>query len=97
MSIQVAIIVSVILMGVLSVITFFIGKRVSSRIIKYIPAMATGAGIVFFLIKLNFIPYKTHVYEGINDMIAIILLSIIFGFSLVGAIIIEIIKRKNSI
>jgi LytS/YehU family sensor histidine kinase len=97
MSIQVAIFVSVILMGLSSLITYFIGKRVSSRLIKYIPAIATGVGMSFFYIKLNFIPYKSHPYEAINDIVAIILLGIIFTISLLSSIFIEIVtKRKRN-
>ncbi|RXI96649.1 hypothetical protein DS745_23405 [Anaerobacillus alkaliphilus] len=95
MSLQVAIIINILLMGVASVIIYLIGKRVTSRIIKYIPAIATGVGMTFFYIKINFIPYKSHAYETINDIVAIIILAIIFGFSLVGAIIIEITNRRN--
>ncbi|WNF38886.1 hypothetical protein RJD24_10885 [Bacillaceae bacterium IKA-2] len=96
MSIQVAISLSVFLMVLISIITYLIGKRVSSRIIKYIPAIATGVGIIFFYIKINFIPYKTHAYETINDIVLLILLAIIFGVSLLGAIIIEVTNRRNS-
>ncbi len=95
MSSQAAIIVSILLMGVASVITYLIGKKVTSRIIKFIPAIATGVGMTFFYIKIDFIPYKSHAYETINDIVAIMLLAMIFGLSLVGAIIIEITNKRN--
>jgi hypothetical protein len=96
MSIQVAIFVSVILMGLISVTTYFIGKRVSSRLIKYIPAIATAVGMIFFAIKINYIPYKSHAYEIINDIVALILLAIIFTISILSSVIIEIANRRKS-
>lgn len=97
MSIHMAIFVSVLLMSMISVIIFLIGKRVSGGLIKYIPAIATGIGMLFFYIKMNYIGYQTHAFESIHDIIAIILLSVIFAVSLIGALLIEFThKPKNT-
>ncbi|WP_408009907.1 hypothetical protein ACJROX_06320 [Pseudalkalibacillus sp. A8] len=64
MSIQLAIFLSTVLMGMVAFITYYVGKRGSNRLIKYIPAIA-AAGISFFSIKLNFYPYESHAFEGI--------------------------------
>jgi putative Mn2+ efflux pump MntP len=65
MSIQAAIAVSLVLMGIMTLISYLIGKRVSNRLIKFIPAIISALGMGFFYIKLNFIPYESHAYEGI--------------------------------
>lgn len=95
MSIQLALFICLVLIGVISFVTYNAGKKVSSRIIKYIPVIATAFGIGFFYVKINFIPYQSHVYEQINDIIAIIILGTIFGISLLGAIILDIKNRRK--
>lgn len=90
MSIQIAIILSIVLMGTVGIITYYVGNKTSEKLIKYAPAIASAFGLLFFYVKMNFITYNTHAFEGIYDMIAIILLAIICGASLIGAIIIEV-------
>ncbi|GAE33052.1 hypothetical protein JCM9157_38 [Halalkalibacter akibai JCM 9157] len=53
--------------------------------------------MLFFYIKMNYIGYQTHAFESIHDIIAIILLSVIFAVSLIGALLIEFThKPKNT-
>lgn len=93
MGIQLALAVSFIFMGAISCVAYLVSKRFSHKLVKYIPAITAVTGIVFFYIKLHFI---SQGYDGIYDMVAIILLSIILGITLVGAVIIELIQWKNS-
>jgi hypothetical protein len=97
MSFQIAMVIIIILMGVIALITYFIGRNVSYRVIKYIPAITPLFGTSFFCIKLNFILYHSHAFEGIYDVITIIFLSITFGISSLGAIIIDIVQRQKNI
>ncbi|MFA9555734.1 hypothetical protein ACERII_00300 [Evansella sp. AB-rgal1] len=92
MSIQLAIVASVILMGIISYVTYLFSKRSSHKLVKFIPAITAITGIIFFYIKLQFI---SQGYDVIYDMIAIILLSVVLGFSLIGALIIELIQWKK--
>lgn len=95
MSIQLGIVVSIILMGGITLITYYLGNRVSSRLKKYIPAIATAIGVIFFYIKLNFIPNQTPTYKEIYDMLAIILLANLCGISLLVAIIMEVVNKRK--
>jgi hypothetical protein len=94
MSILLAILTSLIIMGVISFVTFFVVKKVSNNLIKYIPSIAAAFGILFFYIKINFIPYFFNTYAVIFDMVVIILLSIMCGVSLLGAIIVELVNKS---
>lgn len=95
MRFEIAVLVSFILMIGISIITYRLGKKTSLRLIKYIPAISTAFGIGFFTIKLNWIPYHTHAFEAIRDIVAIILLGIIFTISFIGAIILELVSLKK--
>ena len=95
MRFEIAILVCLILMTGVSIITYRLGKKTSFWLIKYIPAISTTFGIGFFTIKLNWIPYHTHAFEAIHDIVAIILLGIIFTISFLGAIILELVSLKN--
>ncbi|MUK87928.1 hypothetical protein GMD78_05890 [Ornithinibacillus sp. L9] len=97
MSIGLVVVLSIVLMGGMAFLTYLLGRRVSSRLVKYIPAFASLLGLVFFIIKLNFIPYQVHAFEGIFDMVAIIILAITFSCSLIVAIIVEFIQYKRRI
>jgi predicted tellurium resistance membrane protein TerC len=96
MSNLVGILLSIFLMVLSAIITYKIGERVSSRIIKYIPAISTGVGLIFFYIRINFIPYKTHAFDALVDIQAIILLAIVFGVSLLLALLMEFTNKRNS-
>jgi hypothetical protein len=96
MSIQLAIILCIVVMGLMSVALYYLGKRVSSRLLKYIPAIAAALGIVFFSVKLNFFPFENHAFEGIYDLVAINLLAVIFGISIIGAIVVEVISINRN-
>ncbi|WP_019414893.1 hypothetical protein [Paenisporosarcina sp. TG20] len=95
MSIHIGIVVSIILMAGITLITYYFGNKGSIRLIKYIPAIATATGVLFFYIKLNFIPNQTHAYEEIFDMLAIILLANLCGISLLAAIIMEVVNKRK--
>lgn len=96
MSFQIAIIISVALMGTVGYFTYYVGKKAAQKLIKYTPAIASAFGLAFYYVKINFIPYHIHAFEGIYDIIAIILLAIIFGVSLIGAIIMELTNKRRS-
>jgi predicted tellurium resistance membrane protein TerC len=96
MSNLVGILLSIFLMVLSAIITYKIGERVSSRIIKYIPTISTGVGLIFFYIRINFIPYKTHAFDGLMDIPIIFLLAIVFGVSLLLALWNEFTNKGNS-
>ncbi|OIJ18782.1 hypothetical protein BKP45_15540 [Anaerobacillus alkalidiazotrophicus] len=96
MSNLVGILLSIFLMVLSAVITYKIGEKMSSRVIKYIPTISTGVGLIFFYIRVNFIPYKTHAFDALIDIPVIFLLATIFVISLLLALWIEITNKGNS-
>lgn len=62
---------------------------------KYIPVFSFGVGILFFYIKLSFISNYTNSFERITDMIAIIILLIVFSIALLEALIIDIVENTE--
>ncbi len=92
MEFQTAIIIVIVLVGIVSLLTYKLGHRKYSRFLKYIPAVASLLGIGFFFIKMKFISIG---YEGILDMLFIILLTITFLVSIIEAIIIDVMNKRK--
>ncbi|SDM52994.1 hypothetical protein SAMN05518871_101458 [Psychrobacillus sp. OK028] len=90
MSFKIAMLVCFILMCLISCITYYLGKKVSKKFIKYIPVFSLGSGLIFFYIKLNY-----SSFDHIFDKIAIILLLIVFSIALLEAIIIEVVENTK--
>lgn len=95
MSVLLAVIIAVILMIGVGITVFILARKKSARIYKYIPAVLSAVGLVFFTIKLNFIPYKNHAFEGIYDVIAIIFLGISLIVSVVISVLLEIVSKRR--
>ncbi|MFF2752476.1 hypothetical protein ACFVR1_01815 [Psychrobacillus sp. NPDC058041] len=95
MSFKIGILICLILMGVIACITYYLGKKVFNRLIKYIPVFSFAVGVLFLYIKLNFISYKPNSIDNILDMIAIIILIILCSIALVEAVIVDIVDSRK--
>ena len=95
MSFKIAILICLTLMCIVACITYFLGKKVSKSFMKYIPVFSFCIGMLFFYIKLNFISYNPNSFDRISDMIATIILLIVFGIALLEAVIIDIVENTK--
>ncbi|QFF98458.1 hypothetical protein PB01_06245 [Psychrobacillus glaciei] len=95
MSFKIAILVCLILMGIIACITYYLAKKVSNSLMKYIPVFSFAMGALFFYMKFSFISYKPNSIEGIYDIIAIILLLIVCSIAFLEAVIIDIVENSN--
>lgn len=95
MSFKIAILICLVLMGLMALVTYYAGKKMSKSVMKYIPSFSFAIGVLFFYIKLNYLPYELNSFDSIYDMIAIILLIIVFGISLLEAFIIDIVENTK--
>ncbi|MEK4485116.1 hypothetical protein MHH81_05875 [Psychrobacillus sp. FSL H8-0484] len=95
MSFKIAVFVCLILMGLVACITYYLGKKVSNSLMKYIPVFSFAIGVLFFYIKLNFISYKPDSFDGIYDMIVIIILIIVCSIAFLEAVIIDIVENRK--
>ncbi|KAB8138203.1 hypothetical protein F9U64_06125 [Gracilibacillus oryzae] len=68
------------------------GFHQSNKLIKYILSIISGSGIVLVYLKMSFF---SQGYQQIFDMIIIILLTAVFGISLLFAISIDLLLRKK--
>jgi hypothetical protein len=82
-------------MGVIACVTYFLGKKVSNSLIKYIPVFSFAVGVLFLFIKLNFISYKPNSIDSILDMTAIIILITLCSIALVEAVIVDIVESRK--
>ncbi|WP_216830657.1 hypothetical protein [Alkalihalobacterium elongatum] len=92
MAVQYTLVIGVILIALVSLSVYQIGKAKSKNLVKYIPAKVSVAGIFFFYIKLQFI---SQGFEGIYDILIIIFLAISFFASILVAIILEIFNKEK--
>lgn len=90
MSFKIAILICLTLMFLIAIITFYLGKKVSTNLFKYIPVFALGFGSIFFYTRLKFISYPNS-FESIFDRIALSLLLVVFTIALLEAVIIEVV------
>lgn len=95
MSFKIGILICLFLMGVIACITYFLGKKISNSLMKYIPVFSFAVGVLFFYIKLNFISYKPNSIDSILDMITIIILIILCSIALIEAVIVDIVESRK--
>ena len=95
MSFKIAMLFCFILMCLVASITYYLGKKVSGRFMKYIPVFSFAVGVLFFLIRLNFVSYMPNSIDRIFDMIAIIILLVLLGIALLEAVIIDIVENTK--
>lgn len=97
MSFQMALLFCFVLMCLVGIATYYLGKKVSQRYTKYIPVFAFGIGVLFFYIKLNFLTVDSSSFENISGQIVMIILLVLCSFALLEAIIMEIVENTQSI
>ncbi|WP_391208533.1 hypothetical protein [Psychrobacillus sp. L4] len=95
MSFKIAILVCLILMGIITCITYYLAKKVSNSLMKYIPVFSFAIGALFFFLKLNYISYKPNSIDGILDMIAFIILIILGSIAFIEAVIIDVVENSK--
>ncbi|WP_391121026.1 hypothetical protein [Psychrobacillus sp. L3] len=95
MSFKIAILVCLILMGFMACITYYLGKKMSNNLIKYIPVFSFAIGALFFYFKLNYISYKPYSIDGILDKISFIILLILGSIAFLEAVIIDIVENSK--
>ncbi|WP_144509312.1 hypothetical protein [Bacillus sp. FJAT-22090] len=93
MSFKIAILICFALMLFIACVTYYLGKKVSKSLMKYIPVFSFGVGMLFFYIKLNFISYKPNSFDSIYDMIVFIILIIVCSIAFLEAVIIDIVEN----
>ncbi|WP_223703139.1 hypothetical protein [Sutcliffiella deserti] len=95
MDILLTILIMIVFTGVVSYFIYFVGKKKYPKISKYVPAIASAVGVACLYLKLELNLY-THAFTGIYDILGIILLSIIFGISIIAALAIELNNKIKS-
>ena len=74
--------------------TYYLGKKLTANLLKYLPVFSLGFGVIFFYIRLNFISYSNS-FESIFDTISIIILLLVFSFALLEVVIIEVVENTK--
>ncbi|MDX8367952.1 hypothetical protein [Cytobacillus sp. IB215665] len=94
MSTFIVFLVVIVIIIFISVLLYSLIKNKSKNLMKYIPSIVSALSIVLVYLKMSFI---SQGYEPITDMVVIIVLSIILGFSLLGAVLIDILNCRKDI
>ncbi|WP_214483114.1 hypothetical protein [Bacillus sp. SM2101] len=94
MSAYITFLAVIVIITFLSVLLYRVSKNKSKKFMKYIPSIVSSLSIVLVYLKMS---YVSQGYDPIIDMVVIIFLSIVFGFSLLGAVLIDIINRRKEI
>ena len=95
MSFKITLLVCLALMCLIAGITYYLGKKVSNGLMKYIPVFSFGIGVLFFYIKLNLNSYYFNSFDSIFYMILIIIFLLLFSIALLEAVIIEIVENTK--
>ncbi|WP_345239352.1 hypothetical protein [Pontibacillus salipaludis] len=83
--------IGIIMTTLLSLLIYKISPNKSHWLMKYIPSIATALSIGIVYLKMIFISQS---YEPITDIVLMIILSFVFGVSLLAAFLIEFASRK---
>lgn len=92
MSVYMAFPVLIVILTFVSVLIYRYSKKRSNKLMKYIPSIVTALCIALVYLKMLFI---SQGYEPITDIVIIILLSFVLGFSLLVAVVIDIMNRRK--
>jgi len=94
MSFKIALLVCLILMCLIGFMTYYLGKKLTTNLLKYIPVFSLGFGVIFFYTRLNFVSYPNS-FDSIFDTIAIIILLLVFSIALLEVVIIEVVENTK--
>ncbi|MDX8362747.1 MULTISPECIES: hypothetical protein [Bacillaceae] len=94
MSAYITFLAVIVIITFLSVLLYRVSKNKSKKFMKYIPSTVSSLSIGLVYLKMS---YVSQGYDPIIDMVVIIFLSIVLGFSLLGAVLIDIINRRKEI
>lgn len=95
MSFKIALLVCLALMCLIAGITYYLGKKVSNGLMKYIPVLSFGIGVLYCYINLNFTSFNPNSFESIFYVILIIIFLFLFSIALLEAVIIEIVENTK--
>ncbi|OCA81656.1 hypothetical protein A8F94_22605 [Bacillus sp. FJAT-27225] len=94
MSVYIAFSVLIVIFTFVSVLLYRFSKNKSNKLMKYIPSIVTALSIALVYVKMLFL---SQGYEPITDIVVIIILSFVLGFSLLAAVFIDIMNRRKRI
>ncbi|UOE95183.1 hypothetical protein [Alkalihalobacillus sp. LMS39] len=92
MDVYMAFPVLIVILTFVAVLIYRYSKTRSNKLMKYIPSIVTALCIALVYLKMIFI---SQGYEPITDIVIIILLSFVLGFSLLVAVVIDIMNRRK--
>ncbi|KGP91986.1 hypothetical protein N780_15515 [Pontibacillus chungwhensis BH030062] len=75
----------------LSFLFYKLSRNKSHWLMKYIPSITAALSIGIVYMKMLFLSQS---YEPITDIVLMIILSLVFGVSLLSAILIDVVRRK---
>ena len=93
MSFKIALLVCFLLMFLMAIATYYLAKKVSFQMMKYIPLISLGSGLIFFFTRLNIVSYNTNSIDSLFDKLVLSLILIVFCFAFLEAVIIEIVDN----
>ncbi|GGD25903.1 hypothetical protein [Pontibacillus salipaludis] len=83
--------IGIIMITLLSLLFYKLSRNKSHWLMKYIPSIAAALSFGIVYLKMIFISQS---YEPITDIVLMIILSFVFGVSLLAAILIDLVRRK---
>ncbi|MDX5476366.1 MAG: hypothetical protein LPK00_12600 [Bacillaceae bacterium] len=95
MDVLLSVLIVIIISSLVTIIMFKLSKKQYPKLSKYIPAIASAVGALCLYVKLELNLY-THAFSGIYDILGIIILSIVFGISIIVALSMELNQKLKS-
>jgi hypothetical protein len=92
MSAYLAFLIAVAIIAFVSFFLYRFGRNKSKRLVKYIPSIATAICIALVYLKMTLI---SQGYEPILDIVIMIVMSLILGVSLLTAVIMDLLNKRN--
>lgn len=87
-------IIAIVIITLVSFFLYRFGRNKSKKVMKYIPSIVTAISIALVYLKMIFI---SQGYQPILDIVIMIVLSVLLGFSLLVAVLLDLLNRKNKI
>lgn len=92
MSAYLAFPIGIVIITFVSLFLYRFGRNKSNKILKYIPSILSALSIALVYLKMTYI---SQGYQPIIDIIIMIILSFVFGISLLVAVLMDIMIRRN--
>lgn len=92
MNVYLAFLIGIVIISFVSYYFYRFCSYKSNKMLKYIPSIVSILSIAFVYLKMSFI---SQGYEPIIDIVMMIILSCVFVFSLLVAVLIDYMNKKN--